>query len=91
MENSSLVHMIHGFDELIHIPPYPVLCHVMAAPAYELIDVHVHELKYKRKPACGLITARIAGKPQCCTLLLGKWRWCFICRIAQQHIACMQT
>ena len=64
MEDPSLVHMIHGFDELIHIPPYPVLCHIMAAPAYELINVHVHELKHKRKSACRLITARITGKIQ---------------------------
>lgn len=58
MENASLVHVVHGFDKLIHVPAYPVFCHIMAAPTYELIDVHVHELKYKRKPACRLITAR---------------------------------
>ena len=58
MENASLVHMVHGLDELVHVAPYPVLCHVMAAPAYELIDVHVHELKHECKPACRLITAR---------------------------------
>lgn len=57
MEDPSLVHMVHGLDELIHVPPYPVLCHIVAAPAYELIDVHVHELKHERKPACGLVTA----------------------------------
>ena len=86
MENPSLVHMIHGFDQLIHISPYPVLCHVVAAPAYELVDVHVHELKHKRKPACGLITARMMRKIQCCIRQMRS-----ICSIAQQHIACIHA
>ena len=57
MEDARLVHMVHCLDELVHKPPYPVLRHIMAAPTYKLIDVHIHELKYERKPACGLITA----------------------------------
>lgn len=57
MEDTSLVHVVHGLDELVHVTPYPLFCHIMAAPAYELIDVHVHELKHKREPASRLVTA----------------------------------
>lgn len=73
MEDPSLVHVVHGFDKLIHVAPYPILCHIMATPAYKLIDVHVHELKHKRKPACGLVTAE-RRKSQCCMLHAASWQ-----------------
>jgi len=57
VKDTSLVHMIHCLDELIHVPPDPFLCHIMTAAAYELIDVHVHELKHQCQPPCGLVTA----------------------------------
>ena len=56
VEDTSLVHVIHCLDELVHIPSYPLLSHVMTAPPYELIDVHVHELKYQRQPTSRLVT-----------------------------------
>lgn len=81
MEDASLVHVIHGFDELIHVPPYPVLRHIMAAPANELINVHVHELKHKRKPACGLVTVE-RWKSQVCMLHAASWHMhCGVLRI----------
>ena len=57
VKDTSLVHVIHCLDELIHVPPNPFLCHIMTATAYELIDVHVHELKHQRQPPCRLVTA----------------------------------
>ena len=57
VEDTSLVHVIHSLDELVHVPSYPLFSHVMTAPPYELIDVHVHELKYQRQPPSRLVTA----------------------------------
>ena len=57
VKDTSLVHVIHCLDELIHVPPDPFLCHIMTATAYELIDVHVHELKHQCQPPCRLVTA----------------------------------
>ena len=64
MKDASLVHVIHCFDELIHVALDPFLCHIMAAPAYELIDVHVHELEHQRKAPCWLVTAN-RKRPLC--------------------------
>ena len=57
VEDTSFVHVIHCLDELIHVTPDPFLCHIMTATAYELIDVHVHELKHQCQPPCRLVTA----------------------------------
>lgn len=57
MEDASFMHMVHGLDELVHVAPDSVLGNVVAAAPYQLIYVHVHQLKHQRQPACGLITA----------------------------------
>ena len=48
VEDASFVHVIHCSDQLVHVALDSVLCHIMTAPADELIDVHIHELKHKR-------------------------------------------
>ena len=48
VEDAGFVHVIHRFDELVHIALNSVLCYIMTAPTDELIDVHIHELKHKR-------------------------------------------
>jgi hypothetical protein len=51
------VHVVDGFEELVHVLPYSVLWKVLGTAPDELIQVHVHELKDKCKPTCRSITA----------------------------------
>ena len=57
MEDACFVHVVHGFDQLVHVAPDTLLCNIVAAASDELIDVHVHQLKYQRQAPCWLVTA----------------------------------
>ena len=45
MEDAVAVHVVHRLGELIHVNLDSVFGNIMSAPANELIDIHVHELK----------------------------------------------
>ena len=57
VEDACFVHVVHGFDQLVHVAPDTLLCNIVAAASDELIDVHVHQLKHQRQPPCWLVTA----------------------------------
>ena len=41
------MHVVHGFDELVHVALDPVLGEVVPPPPYQLIDVPLHELEHQ--------------------------------------------
>lgn len=56
MEDACFVHVVHGFDKLVHVAADTLLSNIVAAASDELIDVHVHQLKHQRQPTCWLVT-----------------------------------
>lgn len=58
------MHVVHGLDQLIQIQLHLLFRQVMSSSAYELIDVHVHQLKHQGEAACGLVTARSTAREQ---------------------------
>lgn len=56
MEDAVPVHMVHGFDQLVHVTLEAVLRYVVTAAPDQLVDVHVHQLKHQREATGGLVT-----------------------------------
>lgn len=55
MKNAVFVHVINGFDHLVHIIANSGFWEVVAAALDGLVHVHVHELENERKTASRFI------------------------------------
>jgi len=55
VENTILVHVIYGSEDLVHQKFDPIFWQVMSSSLYGLIHVHIHQLEYQCQSPCGLI------------------------------------
>ena len=51
MENTVPVHVLDGFEQLVHVVLYPGLWHIVLATLDCLIQVHVHDFKNEGQSA----------------------------------------
>jgi len=55
MKNAVFVHMVYGFDYLIHVELYSLLRQVVASTLDRFVHVHIHEFKNKGESACRFV------------------------------------
>ena len=55
MEDALAVHVVNGYEQLVHVELDFALLEVVAAAADELVQVDVHELEDERESAGGLV------------------------------------
>ena len=58
MKDSITVHMIDGFQDLIHVILDALLWQVVSPALDGLVHVHIHQLKHKCKATSGLVTRK---------------------------------
>mmetsp|Transcript_28098 Transcript_28098/g.69182 ORF Transcript_28098/g.69182 Transcript_28098/m.69182 type:complete len:286 (-) Transcript_28098:170-1027(-) len=59
VEDPVAMHMVHGLYQLVHVGLHAVLRDVVAAPANQLVDVHIHELEHQRQAPRGLVVQHL--------------------------------
>ncbi|KAL3917804.1 MAG: hypothetical protein SGPRY_006260, partial [Prymnesium sp.] len=60
MEDAVTVHVVHRFEQLVHVALDPSFGQVVSSPADELVDVHVHQLEDQSEPAGRLVVQHLA-------------------------------
>ena len=60
VENAVLVHMIDGFEDLIHQESHSVLGQIVTSSLDGFIHVHVHQFEYECQSSRGLVTTHFS-------------------------------
>lgn len=55
MENAVAVHMVDGFEQLVHVVFDPAFGEVVLAPFDCFVGVSVHQFEDERQSACWLV------------------------------------